>query len=319
MPHSLPVADHPPLHHRSWWVEQYLLLRRAARELGANDPLRLGAATAFFTSFALPPIVIILVQLLGSVYSARGARLLLLTKLSQLIGTTAAGLVAQTVHNVANAGRNRLITWLGFAFLIFVATTLFTVIQHSLNQLWHVRPRRQVSQVSVALHERLRSGGVLLATAALTVLAFSADAVLALFADAIAGFDATFAYYAVLVLNDLVSIAILAVWCGYVFRTLSAAKVPWRAVRRGAILTALLIEAGEWVLGHLLVGRDLGPIYGPAASSVLVLLFVFYSAMIFYFGAAFTQVYAHHVGLDIRPKKSAVRYRLVNVAEDVKR
>ena len=105
MPHSLPDAAHALHHRRDWWVEQFLLLRRAARELGANDPLRLGAATAFFTSFALPPIVIILVQLLGSVYSANGAQLMLLTKLSQLIGSSAAGLVAQTVHNVANAGR----------------------------------------------------------------------------------------------------------------------------------------------------------------------------------------------------------------------
>ena len=315
MPHTVPSTSPAAHHTRAWWVNLYLLLRRAARELGANDPLRLGAATAFFTSFALPPIVIILVQLLGSVYSAKGARLMLLTKLSELIGSSAAGLVAQTVHNVANAGRNRLITWLGFAFLVFVATTLFTVIQHSLNQLWHVRPRRQVSQVSVALRERLRSAGVLLATAGLSVLAFSADAALAFFGDAIAGFDATFAHYLVQGLNVLVSLVILAAWCGYVFRTLSAAKVPWQAVRRGALLTAVLIELGERVLGQLLVGRDLGPIYGPAASSVLVLLFVFYSAMIFYFGAAFTWAYAHHVGLDIRPKKTAVRYRLVNVAE----
>ena len=312
---SKPLPPARPLpHHWPWWVEQWLLLRRAARELAANDPLRLGAATAFFTSFALPPILIILVQLLGSVYSARGARLMLLTKLGQLIGSTAAGMVEQTVHNVANASRNRLFTWLGFAFLVFIATTLFTVIQHSLNQLWHVRTRRQVSQVSVALRERVRSAGVLLATAALSVLAFSADAALAFFAELIADFDATFAYYTILVINDLVSIVILAVWCGFVFRTLSAAKVPWRAVRRGALLTAVLIEVGERVLGLLLVSRDLGPIYGPAASSVLVLLFVFYSAMIFYFGASYTQVYAHHVGLDIRPKKSAVRYRLVNVA-----
>ena len=65
-------ADAP--HHRPYWLEQWLLLRRAARELSANDPLRLGAATAFFTSFALPPILIILVQLLGSVYSANWAR-----------------------------------------------------------------------------------------------------------------------------------------------------------------------------------------------------------------------------------------------------
>ena len=311
--HPLPTEPHP---HWPWWAEQWHLLRRAARDLGANDPLRLGAATAFFTSFALPPIVIILVQLLGSVYSARGARLMVLTKLSQVIGATAAGMVEQTVHNVANAGRNRLITWLGFAFLVFVATTLFTVIQHSLNQLWHVRYLRQLSQVAVAVRERARSAGVLLATAVLSVLAFSADAGLAFFESAIADFDADFAYYLVLVLNDIVSVLILAVWCGFVFRTLSAAKVPWPAVRRGALLTAVLIEAGERVLGQLLVSRDLGPIYGPAASLVLVLLFVFYSAMIFYYGAAFTKVYAHRVGLDIRPKKTAVRYRLVNVSEE---
>lgn len=308
-------APAPAPHRFPWWVEFWLLLRRAARELGANDPLRLGAATAFFTSFALPPILIILVQLLGSVYSARGARALLLTKLGEVIGSTATGLVAQTVHNVAHAGRNRLITWLGFAFLVFIATTLFTVIQHSLNQLWHVRPRRQLSQVSVAARERVRSAGVLLATAVLSVLAFSADAALSLFADFVSDFDPTFAFYVVWVLNFTVSLLIMAVWCGFVFRTLSAAKVPWPAVRRGALLTATLIELGERVLGQLLVGRDLGPIYGPAASSVLVLLFVFYSAMIFYFGAAFTWAYAHHVGLDIRPKKTAVRYRLVNVAE----
>ncbi|MGI4872929.1 MAG: YihY/virulence factor BrkB family protein [Janthinobacterium lividum] len=313
MPKSPSLAEPPP--HWPWWLELWHLLRRAARELSANDPLRLGAATAFFTSFALPPIVIILVQLLAAVYSRQGARSMLLTKLNQLIGSSAAGMVEQTVHNVSHAGRNRLITWLGFGFLVFIATTLFTVIQHSLNQLWHVRPRQQLSQVAVALRERVRSAGVLLATAGLSVLAFTTDAGLALFRTFIADFDATFAFYAVQVLNALVSMLILWAWCLYVFRTLSAAKVPWQAARRGALLTALLIEAGERVLGKLLVGRDLGPIYGPVASLVLVLLFVFYSAMIFYFGAAFTKVYAHRVGLDIRPKKTAVRYRLVNVAE----
>ena len=111
-------------------------------------------------------------------------------------------------------------------------------------------------------------------------------------------------------------------------------KLPLAAVSVGVSTTTVLMVLGLGIsmgavprvaaangrgdnatLGHLLVGRDLGPIYGPAASSVLVLLFVFYSAMIFYFGAAFTKAYAHHVGLDIKPKKTAVRYRLVNVEE----
>jgi len=299
-----------------WWRELPILLRRAGRELAANDPLRLGAATAFFTSFALPPILIILVQLLSSLYPSSLVRVMLLGKISNLVGASAAGLVAQIVMNVADPERSRLVTWAGFAFLVFVATTLFTIIQHSLNQLWQIRPQRGSGKLAQALQERLRSGGVLLATAGLTLLAFGADAALGLFAEIIKEFDNTVAFVAVRGLNAVVAWLILAAWFGVTFRTLSLAKVPWRAVTRGAALTALLISGGEVVLGRLLVARDLGPVYGPASSLVLVLLFVFYCAMIFYFGAAFTKVYAHRIGLDIRPKRSAVRYKLVNVEEE---
>ncbi|MBJ6110282.1 YihY/virulence factor BrkB family protein [Hymenobacter sp. BT523] len=299
-----------------WWRELPILLHRAGRELGANDPLRLGAATAFFTSFALPPILIILIAVLGSLYSTSMVRLLLLSKLSTVLGASAAGLVSQIVMNVADPQRSRWVTWAGFAFLVFVATTLFTIIQHSLNQLWQIRPKRGTGKVSQALRERARSAGILLATAVLSLLAFASDAALGLFAESIRDFDATFAYYVVRVLNALVAWLILAAWFGVTFRTLSLAKVPWRAVTRGAALTAVLISLGEVVLGQLLVARDLGPVYGPASSLVLVLLFVFYCAMIFYFGAAFTKAYAHRIGLDIRPKKTAVRYRLVNVEDE---
>ena len=299
-----------------WWRELPILLHRASRELGANDPLRLGAATAFFTSFALPPILIILVQLLSSLYPSSLVRLMLLGKISNLVGASGAGLVSQIVMNVADPLRSRLVTWAGFVFLLFVATTLFTIIQHSLNQLWQIRPKRDSGKFSQAVAERLRSGGILLATAGLSLLAFGTDAALSLFAESIRDFDATFAYFVVRGLNGLMAWLILAAWFGITFRTLSLAIVPWRAVTRGAALTALLISLGEIVLGRLLVARDLGPVYGPASSLVLVLLFVFYCAMIFYFGAAFTKAYAHRIGLDIRPKKSGVRYRLVNVEEE---
>ena len=138
-----------------WWRELPILLHRAARELGANDPLRLGAATAFFTSFALPPILIILIQLLSSLYPTSLVRLMLLAKISHLVGAPAAGLVSQIVMNVADPRRSRLVTWAGFVFLVFVATTLFTIIQHSLNQLWQIRPKREAGKFSQAVQERL--------------------------------------------------------------------------------------------------------------------------------------------------------------------
>ncbi|SMB99312.1 ribonuclease BN [Hymenobacter roseosalivarius DSM 11622] len=301
---------------RKVWTDFFVLLRRAAQELAANDPLRLGAATAFFTTFALPPILIILIQVLGAIYSASTVRGLLLHKLSELLGLPAAGLVEQILQNVGNIERSHLMTWLGSAFLVFIATTLFVVIQHSLNQLWKVRPQRNEGKFHKVLHERVRSLGVLLATALLTLLAFLTDAVLAFLADYTRDFDATFGYYLFQGLSLLTSLLILSTWFAVTFRNLSSAYVPWRAVLRGAILTAVFIDIGELILGYLLVPRNLGPIYGPASSIVLVLLFVFYSAMIFYFGACFTKVYAHYVGMDIKPKKSAVRYRLVDVSEE---
>jgi len=295
------------------WTDFFVLLRRAGRELAANDPLRLGAATAFFTTFALPPILIILIQLLGSLYSRSKVRALLLTKLSALLGTAAAGLVQQILQNVTNIERSRLVTWLGFTFLLFIATTLFGVIQNSLNQLWQIRPRRATGRVTKIIKERTRSLGLLLATGLLSMLAFLVDGALGFFTDYLRNFDISISHFLFQVLNVVTSLLILAAWFAATFRTLNSAKVPWRAVLRGAALTAVLIELGEHVLSILLVPRNLGPIYGPASSIVLVLLFVFYSAIIFYFGACFTKVYAHYVGMDIQPKKSAVRYRLVEL------
>ncbi|SHK68313.1 YihY/virulence factor BrkB family protein [Hymenobacter psychrotolerans] len=306
---------HAPGPSRRRLTDIVILLRRAARELAANDPLRLGAATAFFATFALPPILIILIQLLGSLYSTSIVRELLLTKLSGLLGASAAGLVEQILQNVTNIERSRLVTWLGFAFLLFIATTLFVVIQHSLNQLWQIRARRNSDRLGTALKERARSLGVLLATGLLSVLAFATDATLTFLADYVRGFDASVGFYLFQIIQPVTSLLILAAWFAVTFRNLSSAKVPWKAVLRGAVLTAILINLGRLVLSYLLVPRNLGPIYGPASSIVLVLLFVFYSAMIFYFGACFTKVYAHYAGIDIKPKKAAVRYQLVDIGE----
>lgn len=301
------------LHHR--WPDFFTLLRRAARELAAHDPLRLGAATAFFTTFALPPILILFISVLGSIYPASQVRALLLEKVADLISSTGADLLAQIVTNVTNVQRSHWVTAAGFGFLLFVATTLFVVIQNSLNELWQVRPRRQTGRLRQVLLERARSGAALLGTAVLAVAAILADSVLHVFGELVLDFDVTFVLLLLRALNGVVSLLILTAWFGLALRNLSHAYVPWPALWRGALLTGLLFELGERVLHLLLVPRNLGPIYGPASSIVLLLLFVFYSAMMFYFGASFTKVYAQYTGQPLRPKPSGVRYRLMNLPE----
>ncbi|AYA36190.1 hypothetical protein D3Y59_03390 [Hymenobacter oligotrophus] len=301
------------LHQR--WPDVLVLLRRAGRELAAHDPLRLGAATAFFTTFALPPILILFISVLGSLYPASQVRALLLAKIADLVGATGAELLEQIVTNVVNIERNLVVSALGFVFLMFVATTLFVVIQNSLNDLWQVRPRLQKGRLGRVLRERSRSGMALAATALLSVVALLADSGLHLFGELVADLGQNLLLLLVQGLNSLISLLILAAWFGLVFRNLSHAYVPQPALWRGALLTGVLFEIGEQVLHLLLRPRNLGPIYGPASSVVLLLLFVFYSAMIFYFGASFTKVYAQYAGHPLRPKPSGVRYRLVNLPE----
>ncbi len=125
-------------------------------------------------------------------------RELLLAKLSDLLGTSATELFEQILQNVTNGERNRLVATLGFCFLLFVATTLFVIIQNSLNQIWQVRLQRNSGRLAKIYKERLRSLGVLLVTGLLSLVAFAFDAGLAFFTDYIRPFDATFVYYLVM-------------------------------------------------------------------------------------------------------------------------
>ena len=281
-------------------------LVNAWRLLLKNDPLRLAGATAFFTSFALPPILMLLIQLLGLLFERRTVRRGLFRELGSVLGDDGVRQLVEVLRGMRGLAINLPVAIAGFIFLLFVATTLFKVIQSSLNQLWMIQ--RTGKRFRSALVTRLKSAGLLVFTGLLFMASLAAGSLKIIFGDFLDNIIPGSGMYTNGALSVLVSIAIVCTWFAVLFRYLPDGKPAWRVAFSGGLLTSILYNAGALVLKFLLLNSNIGVLYGTSASVVLLLLFVFYASLIFYFGAAFTKVWAAYLQQPIRPVLNAAYY-----------
>jgi membrane protein len=279
---------------KSFWE----LLRDAYREFQLNDPLRMAAATSFFASFALPPILIILIEVFGLVGDPRRIRHHLFQQLSIVLDKNISLQTRTILRNLHGLSLNQGARIAGFVFLLFVATTLFEVIKNSLNQLWKIRLKARQGLGFLLLY-RLRSVGIILVTGILFSIVVLGDAegrLLPAAADS--------------VLYRVVTLLAAIAWFILILKFLSDGRPAWKTAIAGGIFTGGLFTIGEIVLHLVLSYNNVYTIYGASTSLVLLLLFVFYCAFIFYFGACFTRVLAAHTHQPILPTRHAVRYTL---------
>jgi membrane protein len=287
----------------------FFLLKDAFKEFKNNDPLRFGSSTAFFTTFALPPILVILTNLLGLLYSADFISNQLIHRLQASFGTRSASQLYYILQNIQHIPTHWSYALLGMLFLIFVSTTLFIVVQKSLNELWHIRPRAGKKYRDL-FRSRIKSLAIILVTGFLFLLSLFADGAIAYVGNSLNQFIPASAAILVRLANILVSFIIVTAWFGITFKYLPDARIRWHPIWVGATVTATLFTVGKFILNHLLLNSNLGPIYGPSASVLLIMLFVFYSSMILFYGAAFTRTYANYAAFKIKPKSYAVKYKL---------
>ena len=287
-----------------------LIFRDALNELLKNDPLRMAGATAFFTTFALPPILVILIQTLKFILNPATVRSQLFNRLSELVGPEAVQQLMNVLLALRKMANNAWITIGGFIFLLFVATTLFKVIKSSLNQLWKIRPEDKQGFVK-GLGARAQSVAMILVAGLLFVTGLFVEGLQAFVGRFIFEVSPILSFYFNTVLNYFFSVIIVTLWFAIVFRFLPDGRPAWRISFTGGFLTAILFTIGKIILHFLLTYSNINILYGTSASIVLLLLFVFYSALILYYGAAFTKVWAIYKGDPIRPLPHAIHYRLI--------
>lgn len=285
--------------------ESFSLLKR-------NDPLRLAGATAFFTTFALPPIIFVLAQLFGSLIGKEAVSKGLVTNISEILGRDAAKPVRQVLKSIHGFSNDWYILILGFLFLVFISTTLFLVIKNSLNQIWKISITDRPG-ILFYLVSRGKAFGIILITGFLFwvgIFLESMEAVAGNYLNSllrIGTFDFKFIF------SRIGSIIIIALWFIFLFHYLADGRPKWKASIAGGLITGIFFMIGKWVLKILLIDTNIGNLYGTSGSFVLILLFVFYCSFILYYGACFISVYSSKKGWPIIPRHHAYLYRIQKI------
>ncbi len=288
------------------------LLSDAFHEFQENDPLRMAAATSFFATFALPPILIIITEIFGFFGDTRIIRRDLIDQLSNAIDKNTVSQIRETLRNVRYLPLNWYAQAGGFIFLLFVATTLFNVIKGSLNQVWKIRSKKN-NGIAFMLLYRLKSVGLIISAGVLFFLVVSGDLRTSLLQQHHDDLQSGPNIFFQKIFYHTISMIAVTAWFILILKTLADARPAWKVAIAGGIFTGILFTVGKIILRLLLSYNKVKTIYGASTSIVLLLLFIFYSSFIFYYGACFTKVLAAHINKSILPTKYATRYALKQV------
>ncbi|WP_345795055.1 YihY/virulence factor BrkB family protein [Thauera sp. JM12B12] len=263
------------------------------------------AALAFFTVFSVAPVVIVAVTLVGLVLGESAAQGQIVEQLRSAIGAEAAAAVQTAVENSRIQHSGLLPTIAGVCAILFGATTVFTQMQNALNAIWGVAPRPTRSSVFIYLKTRLLSLAVVLGIGFVLLVSLT----LSVFVRAAVTFAQDWLPIpvpVVLGLDWLVALVVVTLLFATIFRVLPDVVLAWRDVLLGAFVTALLFALGRALIAIYLSTTATASTYGAAASLVLLLLWVNYSALILLFGAAFTRAHFEAAGRKVRPRATAI-------------
>ncbi|MET0636336.1 MAG: YihY/virulence factor BrkB family protein [Chitinophagaceae bacterium] len=293
------------------------LLKASLMRLQKNDPMRMAGATAFFTCFALPPIILLLFQLFSIFFSRKLVGTELGEVLSSTLGAQGSSQLRETAKSFRRMAQNWYMAALGLVFLVFVATTLFKVIKNTLNDIWDVRLGK--SSFLYDLKLRGRSLMVIIAAGVLFVASATIDTVRVVAGEYIAGISKPGGVIFSGAFSRVAGVVVVTLWFVVLFRYLANARPTWRVAFAGGLLTGILFSIGKAIISSVVINSNAGAVYGAGGAIALILLFVFYSSFILYFGACFIKEYSIHIGQHLKPSRKAYQYEVKQVHEKEKR
>jgi membrane protein len=266
------------------------LLTQSFSNWNENNGTRMGAALAFYTILSISPLVIFVIAIVSLVVNRTSAQNLLLAQVHSLIGESGKEAVEGLLASGQRHASGIFSSVLGLATLVFGASGVFTELRSALNTIWKVKPAPG-SGLWIMVRERLFSFGMVLSVGFVLLVSLLASAGLAATTKFFSGLlPLSGAFWQVL--NFIVSLAGITILFGLILKYVPETQIAWRDVRVGAVVTALLFNLGKFLLALYLGKTSPGSSYGAAGSLVVVVIWVYYSAQIFFFGAELTHVYA---------------------------
>jgi len=266
--------------------------------------MRLSASLAYYSIFSLAPLLLVVIAIAGLVFGQDAARHQLAQSIQQLAGEQAGKAIEGMAASHGQRGTSLFATVFGLVVLLFGASGVFGELKNALNAVWGVAVKPGKSWMRL-VRDRLLSFGMVLGIGFLLLISLVVTAALAALSTYMRGLLEW--PPAVLHTADfLISLAVVAVLFAMIFKLLPNVKVRWHDVWIGAVGTALLFALGQFLIGLYLGKSSISSTYGAAGSVIIVLLWIYYSGCILFFGAEFTKIYARECGSGMNPSEDAI-------------
>ena len=273
---------------------------------------KLAGSLAYTIIFALGPLLMVIIAL-GSIFLGKDAiEGQLFHQFSGFVGDGAAAQIQDVIKNASLTGKSTFSFIVGLFILLIGSTALFAEIQTSVNQIWRLKPVPKKGWLKF-LKDRFLSFSIVISMGFLLLVSLGISALI----DGLSNFlirvfpEVTLVFF--YILNLLINFVTITFIFGIIFKVLPDANIRWRHVRAGAVATAILFMIGKFTISYYISTTKVGSAFGAASSVIVLLTWVYFSALILYFGAEFTKFYALHYGDQIQPAEYAVSTKIVEI------
>lgn len=280
--------------------------------------LKLSASLAYYTIFSIGPLLLLIMSLVSIFYGGDAIQNKMFGELNGMLGASAAAQIQEIIKNITFSGKTNFALVVSIITLVVGATSVFIEIQDSLNMIWKLKAKPKKGWLAF-LRNRLLSSSLIISIGFLMVVSLIVNGAIEALMDVIRQRFSEVAEVLMYVLNLVISFVVVMVLFGIIFKFLPDAKIKWRHVRSGAIFTALLFMVGRYLIGLYISKTATESTYGAAGAIVVLLVWIYYSAVILYIGAEFTQSYAEAFGGHIEPAEYAVHVEQTEVEKEVTR
>ena len=284
----------------------FYLMKASFHEFIEDDAIKLSASLSYYTIFSLPPLLIIIISLCGIFFGEEAVRGELFGQINGLVGNNVALQIQETIKNVKLSNANTFATTVGVFILLVGASGVFSEIQDSLNYIWGIKAKPKRAFLKF-LKNRLMSISMIGSVGFLLMVGLIVNALMDIMSIRLANYfpkDTVYLFYGI---NIIIVFLIITLLFTVIFKALPDGKIVLRDCIIGASFTAFLFMIGKFAIGAYLSSSAIASVYGAAGSVILILVWVYYSAIILYFGAEFTKVYAITHGQKIVPYKYSVQ------------
>lgn len=280
------------------------MLKETFSQFAADNVTKLSASLAYYTVFSLGPLLLVVISVTGFFFRENEVMWEVYWQLEDLVGKNS----ADQLFSIINSLRDRnaqTFSIIGIGILIFGATTVFADIQDSINYIWSIKAKPQRGWLKY-LKNRLLSFSLVLGIAFLLIVSLFVSSVVDLLSNSLLSALKDELVIVIQVINFLFTFIVITLLFATIYKVLPDAVIKWKDATRGAFFTGLLFMLGKYLISLYISSSEMDNTYGAAASIIIILSWVYYTAIILYFGAEFTKVYAMQVGGKIRLNDNAV-------------